>query len=260
MNKPPLVLIHGMWCTPAVWGEFARRFEAMGFEAHAPALPKPSDPGTLGRISVRDCTRSVSAWIANKKFRTPPIVVGHSLGGLVAQQLAQTHVFSALILLAPVPPRGINLIYPAGLRTTISILTSPKFWKRPTRLGWSATRWGLFNEVPEARARELYEHLVPGSGTVYREIAFWFLSKDRPTGVATEKVQTPVFIAGGNLDHIIPVSVVRKIAKLYSGSEFIAYPNSGHWLIEEPITDQLVKTLHAWLGKVVPALPKVPAS
>ena len=100
-------------------------------------------------------------------------------------------------------------------------------------------------------------NLVPGSGTVYREIAFWFLSRDRPTGVATEKVQAPVFIAGGNLDHIIPVSVVRKIAKLYPGSEFIEYPKSGHWLIEEPITAQLVDTLHVWLEKVVPDFPKV---
>lgn len=243
-----------MWCTPKVWEHFARRLESLGFEVWAPAMSKPTDPNALGQVSVRDYIQSIDSWLESQNFSVPPILMGHSLGGIVAQKIAEKHKLSAMVLLAPVPPRGINLIYPAGLRTTFNILLSPKFWERPTRLGWSAARWGLLNEVSEKRAHEIYAGLVPGSGTVYREIAFWFLSRDHVTKVDTESVMAPVLVAGGDLDHIIPVSVVRKVAKLYSGSEFIEYPKAGHWLIEEPETEDLIERINEWLFRVVPGM------
>src|ERR1700744_1999822 len=104
-KKPPVLMIHGAFAGPFVWEGFAAKFRDVGYEVHAPML-RHHDSGnsseTLGRTSLADYADDLGALI--ETLPVPPIVLGHAMGGLLAQILAARTKVHALILLAPSAP------------------------------------------------------------------------------------------------------------------------------------------------------------
>jgi pimeloyl-ACP methyl ester carboxylesterase len=93
MNKPPIVFIHGMWSTPHVWAWFKAHYEAAGHVCHAPALPyhdvNPAESPSpiLSTIGVQDYVDALLA--AVRDLPEKGIIIGHSMGGMLAQKLAE---------------------------------------------------------------------------------------------------------------------------------------------------------------------------
>src|SRR5476649_2665109 len=98
--KPPVVMIHGAFAGPWVWEGFAAKFHDAGYKTHAPCLrhhegdKKP--PASLGQTSLADYAGDLEEFL--ESLEAPPIVVGHSMGGLLAQMLAARCDVRALIL------------------------------------------------------------------------------------------------------------------------------------------------------------------
>ncbi len=63
-----------------------------------PGPTRTPDP-QLAKQSIADYTRDMTAFIA--RLPEPPVIVGHSMGGLIGQQLAAQGLARALVLLAP---------------------------------------------------------------------------------------------------------------------------------------------------------------
>src|SRR3546814_3751926 len=93
MSKPPLLFIHGMWSTPHVWDWFAARYRIAGHRVETPALPYhdigPQDPPPpiLSTIGVQDYVDALAAVV--RALPESPVIVGHSMGGMLAQKLAE---------------------------------------------------------------------------------------------------------------------------------------------------------------------------
>src|SRR3984957_5598944 len=107
-KKTPVVTIHGGFCGPWAWDRFAPGFPAQGFGVLAPALPhhdggKP--PQALATTSLTDYAADLEALIAG--MDAPPILVGHSMGGLLGQMLASRVKLAGAGLLAPSSPWGV---------------------------------------------------------------------------------------------------------------------------------------------------------
>lgn len=109
-HPAPLVFIHGAWHGAWCWDEhFLDFFADRGYHAVAINLRghggRPA-PRTLNKCSIGDFVEDVCA-VANR-LPVPPVVIGHSMGGLVVQKYLETHRGPAGVLLASVPTRGAN--------------------------------------------------------------------------------------------------------------------------------------------------------
>ncbi|MGM0451408.1 MAG: alpha/beta hydrolase, partial [Pseudomonadota bacterium] len=113
-SKPPVMLIHGMWCTPEVLTELREAFEQAGYPVEAPCLPLHMDKAEyddqlrakLAQTSLQDYV----AFLVDRvnRLEAPPILVGHSMGGLLAQLVAARVPCEKLVLLSSAAPGGIN--------------------------------------------------------------------------------------------------------------------------------------------------------
>lgn len=107
MVKPTILMIHGMWAQNWVWDNYIPFFEARGFECLAPnlrhhnSLPNEKPHPDLGKTIILDYVDDLEAII--KKLKAPPILIAHSMGGLLAQKLMAKGIISKAVLLAPAP-------------------------------------------------------------------------------------------------------------------------------------------------------------
>ena len=115
------MLIHGAWMTPLCWEGFIRRYESRGYHCIAPAWPyddrpvaelRSSPAPELARVGFGELTDHYAGIIG--ALPEPPIIIGHSMGGLVAQQLIDRGLGSVGVAIDPAPPRGVF----AGPRAT----------------------------------------------------------------------------------------------------------------------------------------------
>ena len=102
-DKPPIVLIHGACSQPAHFDAWRAFFTAAGYACVAPALPghAPSNRAVLRRQGFADYLDAMRAVVTG--LGTRPIVIGHSMGGLIARMLAAEGLCAAIVLVAPLP-------------------------------------------------------------------------------------------------------------------------------------------------------------
>ena len=238
MTKPPILFVHGMWGSPKIWENFQPVFENAGYETHAITLRHHTTPITepapegLGTTSLLDYVDDVLAKV--RTLDTAPILVGHSMGGLLAQLVAARTDIAAVIALTPAPPAGVLALKPTTLKTFRKILLGGKFWKNPTRLDWDAARYGLYHNLPEDEARHHYKDMVWESGRATYEIAFWTMDKTKASKLDRANIKCPVLMISGGKDRTVNASVVKASAKRYKGkAQYVNLPEHSHWLIGE---------------------------
>src|SRR5215212_3990755 len=113
-SRPSILFVPGYFAGAWVFENYLDYFASRGHPSYALNLrgrggsPLPSG-AKLGETSIGDFVADASE-VARSLER--PIVVGHSMGGLIAQKLAERDEVRAAVLVAPAPPRGISLLTP----------------------------------------------------------------------------------------------------------------------------------------------------
>lgn len=164
--SPPILFIHGTFSHGALLWPWVDYFEAAGYECNAPSLPGrvPTDPKVLRSLTMSDHLDVLLR--ACDSMQEPPIVIGHSMGGLLAQQLGARIPCSALVLLASVPP-GVLWAQPRALPHLAKLM--PRILTgRPLRPSASTLDAVVFNDLSEGEAHDIGEQLVADSGRVCR--------------------------------------------------------------------------------------------
>lgn len=249
--RTPVVLIHGMWSTGETVRPIQDRLEALGYQCWAPTLPHHEGGGdaqSVGTMSLRDYTSFLERFIADQKFETPPLLVGHSLGGLLAQMLAARIPTAGLVLFAPgVPPGGIPAISISQIRFFFPINVRPFWWKRAHRpTSFKGACRGLFNNLAPARQKALFDLLVPDSGRVLFELSFPQLDRTKAGAHDYSAVKVPVIILHGTKDGVVPCRGSHKLRSKYANVLLHEYVGAGHWAFEETNTSN---TMFADLGR-----------
>jgi pimeloyl-ACP methyl ester carboxylesterase len=247
-----IFMIHGMWGIAGDWDNYLPVFEAEGYRCITPTLPyHDMDPRgepdpRLGTVSLLDYAEVLEREI--RQLAEKPILMGHSMGGLLAQILAARGLAKSLVLLAPASPAGIGAITPSVVRSFWSTQTMWGFWKKPLRQTYAEAVYSMMHLLPENEHKECYSKLVYESGKATFEIGYWFLDPRRASRVDESKVTCPVLVIAGAQDRITPVSVIRRVAKKY---KFVAtykeYPNHAHWLQGEPQWQEIAGDIIDWL-------------
>jgi len=257
MTKQTVIFIHGMWNTPVVWENYRPRFEAAGFDTIAVTLrhhnagkddtPHPD----LGTTSIRDYVDDVVKTINEQD--TPPVLIGHSLGSLIAQLAAAKSDVKAVVALTPAPPAGVMAVKPTVLKVFKRVLFTWGHWRKPFFPTFEEIKYGVYNNSTEEEARKQYGGSVWDSGRAIAEIAHWMFDKNKSTKVETDKIKAPVLIIGASLDHITPVSVCRAAAKRYPAGacEYVELPDHAHWVLGEDGWEKIADRCIDWIKSKV---------
>jgi non-heme chloroperoxidase len=247
-----IFMIHGMWGGPWNWANYRSVFEADGYNCVATTLPyhdmDPQDPPDhrLGTISLLDYAEVLEREIS--QLDEKPIVMGHSMGGLLAQILGARGLAKALVLLTPASPAGIMALTPSVLKSFWSIQTKWGFWRKPIRISFSGAVYSALHLLPENEQNETYDKFVYESGRAAFEIGYWLFDSRGASRVDESKVTCPVLVVAGSIDRITPVSVVRQVAKKYSVvSTFKEFGNHAHWVLAEPRWQEVAEYVVDWL-------------
>ncbi len=247
----PVVLIHGMWSTGASWARIQGLLEARGYPCYAPTLPGhapvPEQPLQVGARSLRDYLQFLESWVAEQQFDRPPILIGHSMGALLAQQLATRINPLALTLLTPAASRGINNLAWSNVVAFAPWLLSGAFWRNPHKPSARRASISLFNGIAPERHQKLYEGLVHESGRAAAEIGFWWADGSRASTVRSEDVRCPVYVVSCGADRLTPAPVVRRIVARYPSVALRYYPARGHWVIDDEDTEEMMHSICGWL-------------
>ncbi len=252
-----IVMIHGMWGRPWCWGNFRAFFEAQGFRCITPTLrlhdvdpTAPPDP-RLGTTSLLDYAGDLEAEI--RQLDTTPILMGHSMGGLLAQILGSRGLGKALVLLTPASPRGVIAIRPSVVRSFWSVLTRWGFWRKPMRLTFNEAVYAMLHLLSPEKQAETYRKFVYESGRAMAEIGFWFFDPHRAAEVDASRITCPVLVVAGAQDRITPASVVRRVAAKYKAvATYREFPDHAHWVLEEPGWEEVAGYALEWLNQVLP--------
>lgn len=246
-DRPPLLFVHGAFAGAWCWEEhFLDWFAVNGFEAHALDLPgrrgRP-DAEMLQSFTLFDYLDAVLAAIDG--MPTPPIVVGHSMGGYLAWRAAELRPVAGLMLMAPVPPTG--LAAPAMQL----MIANPSLFADVARVhaGGAAAperlHSALFSDtMPAAKAKRMLSRFQPESrlavaglyvGHMPNVLALW---------------GTPIKIVGASLDLLIPPAHVHWTASLAGVSAHI-YEGMGHGMMLEPNWEQVAADIADWVAEAL---------
>ncbi len=245
--------MHGMWCTGETLRGLAGPLKEVGYAVHAPTLP---DHGSgldaaagqrLGRTSLLDYAEFHLGRIAALPPGPPPILIGHSMGGLLAQIVATRIPVSGVALLAPAAPAGFNLIRTSSMIATSHAMARWGFWRRTQKPPRLLANYGLLHRLPRKQRRSEYARLVQESGRAYWEIVFWFWDKSRASAVDPRHLVAPLLVLSAEHDRILPPRVVERIAQFYPQSTYEELPGLGHMMFAEPGGPVVAARLMEWL-------------
>jgi pimeloyl-ACP methyl ester carboxylesterase len=247
-----IFLIHGMCGGAWVWDRYRTVFESLGYRCIAPTLryhdvdPQGEAPAQLGTTGLLDYVQDLSAEI--KHLDIEPILMGHSIGGLLAQMLGSRMPCTALVLLAPVPPAGILCLKPSIVKGFGSILKRWGWWKRPIRCTFQEAVYGMLHLLPVQEQHGTHARFAYESGRAAFQSGFWFLDPKRTATVDASRITCPVLVLAGAQDRIAPASVARRVAQHYAPhASYHSFPNHAHWMVGEPGWEEVAEDISGWL-------------
>ncbi|NES13886.1 MULTISPECIES: alpha/beta hydrolase [Micromonospora] len=241
-----IVLIHGLWMTSRSWEKWVDRYAARGFRVLTPAWPGMdreveqlrADPSPIADQRISNIVDHYAAII--RDLPRPPIIMGHSFGGLITQLLVDRGLGAAGVAIHPAQIKGVVKLPLATLRSSYSILHNPANRHRAVPFTREEFRYSFGNTISQEESDAAWErYAVPGAGHVLFEAAFANLNPDAATKVDTKREdRAPLLLTAGGEDHVVPPSVVSSNANLYRGSNAITsyreFPGRSHFVGGEP--------------------------
>lgn len=162
--KPAIVLVHGLWMTALSWEDWVARFHARGYEVIAPSWPgiddrSPAevraDPTAIANKSITDVVDHYDAII--RALPTPPIIIGHSFGGLFTQILLSRGLGAVGIAVSPAQPAGILSLPLSTVKATFPVLKNPLGASKAVPITASEFHYCFANHLSLEESKTLYE-------------------------------------------------------------------------------------------------------
>ena len=236
-----IVLIHGMWMTPLSWEHWAERFSGQGHQVLAPAWPgleaEPEelrrDPSPLKGLSITDVVDHYDGII--RGLDQPPVIMGHSFGGLVTQLLADRGLGTAVVSLDTAAPKGVLKLPLSTLRAAWPALRNPFGKNNVVPLTRDQFYWCFTNALPREASDAVYDrYYIPGSARPFFQAGYANANPNAVTKVDYENPsRPPLLLVTGTEDRICPPSVNesnwKKQRQAPSATEHKEYPGRCHF-------------------------------
>jgi pimeloyl-ACP methyl ester carboxylesterase len=243
-HPAPLLFVHGAWHAAWCWDEhFLNFFADKGYRALAVSLRGHGGSPTarLFTCSIPDYVEDVG--MVAGSLSTRPVLIGHSMGGVLVQKYLESHAAPAAVLMASMPPQG--------------ILGSSLRWLR--RHPWHCAKIAVtgktlaYVNTPQLARERFFSARMPDSQVVHYatrlqeespRIALDCLLINLPR---PKRVTTPLLVLGAQDDGAHTAKEIRATARAYhTDAEF--FPDMGHNMMLEPGWAAVAQRIHNWLG------------
>jgi pimeloyl-ACP methyl ester carboxylesterase len=253
-----VVFVHGMFMTPLCWEHWVERYTARGYRCLAPAWPGRDRPiqqqrknhpdPALGRLKLREVLQAMAGFVQGLDEK--PVLVGHSMGGLIVQLLLQMDLGVAGAAIDPAPPQGVFSTAWSFLRANFPAVNPFVPVTRPVQMSFQQFRYAFVNTLPDAEQRAAYDrYAVPESRGVPTQ------SLTGAARIDFRKPHPPLLITAGERDHLVPASLDRTTYNRYKASpsvtDFKQFPGRDHFVIGERGWEEVADYVLAWLNEKV---------
>ena len=265
MPKPPLVLIHGAWLSSESWENYVGFFESRGYAVTAPEWPRKQagveaqrehadDLADLGVTEIVDHMEGVIGELGE-----PPVIIGHSFGGLFTQLLLDRGLGRAGVAISPAPPKGILKLPFSTLKAASPALAHPSTRHGIVPLTLEEFTYGFVNTFDPDDAKAAYEkYAVPESGRIFYEGGFANFHLHPATELDWKNGdRAPLLFVGAEKDHTVPASVTRaefkRASKNPARTDYLEFEGRPHLLMGAPGWEETAEAIDGWLDEVLAA-------
>jgi pimeloyl-ACP methyl ester carboxylesterase len=258
-TRTPVVFIHGLWIHGESWRPWIELFRRNGYDAVAAKWP--------GEAETPEATRKHAAVMPGygldevadfitgqlSLFQEKPVLIGHSIGGLLVQSLLGRGLGVAGVAIDAAPFKGVQDVPLSAIKTTTPVLKNPLNYNRTLSLTEPQFRLGFASAVSEKESRELYhKYAIPGPARPVFQTVTAPLNPRAATRVDVRNAKRgPLLLVAGAADHTIPPVMVKGMLKAYRRSraitDFKEFPNRGHSLIMDHGWKELAEYTLNWL-------------
>ncbi|OZG29706.1 alpha/beta hydrolase [Williamsia sp. 1138] len=256
----PVIFIHGLWIHSSAWEPWITLFAEHGYTATAPGWPGDGatvqetrdDPDSLNEVGIEQICRHYADLIGTPDVK--PIVIGHSFGGLIAQELLANDCAAAAIAIDPAPIKGVKALPFSQLKSAFPVLSNPGNKKKTVALTAKQFRYSFGNALAEEESDELFEKwTIPGPGLPLFEDATANFRKNSPAAVDTHKADRgPLLLTSGTEDHTVPAKVTKEVFAKYADSgsitEYQEFDGRGHSLTMDSGWKDVADATLTWLS------------
>lgn len=251
-----VVFIHGMFFTPLSWEKWEPYFQAKGYKTLAPAWPEhdaPVEEQRKAHPNPKLAALTLDAVIEHyrkviKGLEEKPILVGHSMGGLVVQILLAEGLGAAGIAIDTAPPKGVVSLRYSFLKSNWPSISPSAKIDQPILLSRQDFDYAFVNCVSDAQQAEAFaRYAVPESRRVGKG----------PTTAAAEikfaAARPPLLMIAGSEDHIIPPSLNRSNYAKYEQSpsitDFREFEGRCHYTVGQNGWEEVADYVLDWIVK-----------
>jgi pimeloyl-ACP methyl ester carboxylesterase len=253
-----ILLIHGLWMTPTSWNPFLKFYKQRGYRVLAPAWPRmqgtveqirqnPSKLAGLGLLEIAEHYEKIVRSLDER-----PILIGHSMGGLIVQILLDRGLGAAGVSINGTAPKGIYRLPLSVIKAASPVLSNPlNFW-RCVMLTFEQFRYAFANNMSEHDAKADYEReVIPGPGRPIFQTAFANFTPMAATDVDhTECDRAPLLLIVGTEDLLVPPILNRINYELYRYSaavtEYKEFSNRSHLIIAQEGWEEVADFVLSW--------------
>jgi len=248
-----ILLVHGAWVTTNCWTNFRDLFEAKGHKVVVPAWPYLDQPveelrrhpdPRLAKLTIKNLVDHFEEQV--RALPAPPVLIGHSFGGLIVQMLLDRGLGAAGVAIDAGPPRGVLPSFTA-IKSAMPVLLAWRGWKRILSMSFESFSKTFANTLPANEQRAAYDkYIIPAPGRIYFQAALGmgnavhFKNPKRP----------PLLLIAAEQDRTSTPSMVRTMYRKHSAAtsrtDIMEFPGRSHWLIAEPGWEEVADKALAW--------------
>ena len=243
-----VIMVHGAFCGGWIFEHFRKPFEAAGLKVVALDLPghAEGDPAhAVTGVSMTDYARAVAKACAAEP--EPPILIGHSMGGLVAQLASRRCDLAGLVLLAPSPPWGVASSTIEEAVSAVSLHMMGPFWIQAIAPDGRLARTYSVDRLAKPDRDAAVARMRPESGRALWETLNWWMDPLMTTSLGPGPLKVRSLVMSGSRDVIHPPSTVRQTAERIGGA-YLEWPGMSHWLPGEPGWEEVAAAVLTWMG------------
>jgi pimeloyl-ACP methyl ester carboxylesterase len=192
-----------------------------------------------------------------EKLDQPPVLIGHSFGGLIVELLLDRGLGRAGVAMSPAPPKGILVLPFSSLKAAAPALTHPSRWHGVVPLTPEEFTYGFVNTFSDEAAVAAYErYAVPETGQIFYEAGFANFHLHPPSEVDFKKGdRAPLLIVGAKEDHTVPASLAHKQYEKYQGSpaktDYVEFEARPHLFMVGEGWEEVAGEIDKWLAGVL---------
>jgi len=249
-----IVFIHGMFQNPKSWNKWIEFFSAKGYNCIAPAWPmhegepielRHNPPAGLGDLHLQTIVDEMEDIVTSLDER--PILIGHSVGGLIVQLLVEKGLAEIGVPISSVAPNAM-LAFDWGFMKNSALIANPFKGNEPFYMDLESFHGAFCNTMSMEETERAYnEYATHDSRNVLRDC----MGADGQIDV--DMPHAPLLFIAGEKDEIMPTELTKRNSEAYTDevsiSEYKEFPNRGHYICGQPGWEEVAEYVYDWLQK-----------